>query len=125
RNGTAAALSNVATAAAGVGLQDIQTAAQKFVSKFLSQIDTMLQQSPGDFGSKTGVKIGLITDEINTLTTQMNAYAATTGGVIDATLTQFQDEIASLQQTNAGLIKDLAQFTTLKAQYGASIAEQL
>lgn len=122
-NQISAAAATIANTGAGAG--EIQNAASKFVSKFLSEIDAINQQNTGDFGAKLGFKSGLITGEIDKLQAAMDAYAATTGGIIDSTIVQYQEEIGALQQTNTAIAHDLAQFTILKASYGSSIAEQL
>ena len=126
------ALTSVGQAAQTISEGDVSNSAQKFVQKFVGNIDNLLQNSSGDFGDNLGTKISLIFDEIAQLKAARDAYFATTGGVIDSTVDQYNEEIQQLQDlvskgdtSTLSLSKQLADFTTYKAQYGAAIAEQL
>jgi hypothetical protein len=121
----AAAAINAAASSIGVGLDVATTAAEKFVAKFTSMVNDLANASTGDLGAKLGIKIELFTDQIAKLQAKYEAQLIASGGFVDIVAVQLLEEIASLQSTNHKMIEQLALFTTLKAQYGAGIAEQL
>jgi hypothetical protein len=121
----AAAAINAAANSIGVGLDTASTAAEKFVAKFTGMVNDLANASTGDLGAKLGIKIELFTDQIAKLQAKYEAQLIASGGFVDIVAHQLAEEIASLTTTNHKMIEQLALFTTLKAQYGAGIAEQL
>ena len=108
-----------------VSVSAINQSATADVDALLQKFKALSDASTGDFGDKLGVQIGLVTDAISQAQDQLAAEFQATGGKSDATTVYLNKEIAKLQDANTQMADDLARFTVLKAQYGASIAEQL
>ncbi|MGH7605404.1 MAG: hypothetical protein ACRENK_15590 [Gemmatimonadaceae bacterium] len=116
----------IISASQSVSAASVESSAQKAVDAFGKKVDAILSQSTGDFGDKTGVKIGLFTDQINNIQEALNEAIATYGQFSNnALVVSLQDELKDFKATNAQLGDELARFTVLKAQYGSGIAEQL
>lgn len=84
-------------------------------TQLVQQYGTLAGQSSGDFGAKTALQIAFIVAELDEL--QKAAGKKPTIKVAA--------EIKALQDSDKALTDSLVLFNTLKARYGASIAEQL
>lgn len=109
-----------------LAIQDLQDAASKAQAGYqasIAAINTVVSQSPGDFGDKTSLRMDLLQEQVAKYTALLNSTIAT--APYSVLVTAYQGILRDLGKQSSGLAASLAQFTILKAQYGASIAEQL
>jgi hypothetical protein len=118
----------IATAVTTINLAiaDLQDAAAKAQAEFsasMAAINSIVSGSGGDFGSKIALRMSLIQEQL----TKYQALLAQTQATnpYSPLMTAYQNILRELGKQNTGLAATLAQFTVLKAQYGATIAEQL
>jgi hypothetical protein len=127
-NSATTAATNISAAADtinSIAYPDTLSVAQKFIQKFTNQLTELVSHSTGDLGDKAAIELPLIQAQIDSINKQIaNAWLAS-GGQFNTTIETLQQELSGLTDFNDTLSKQLAQFTVLKAQYGAQIAQQL
>lgn len=120
-NAIAAAVTTI-----NLAIQDLQDAASKAQASYqasIAAINSVVSASPGDFGDKTTLRMELLQEQVAKYTALLNSTIAT--APYSVLVTAYQGILRDLGKQNQGLAASLAQFTILKAQYGASIADQL
>lgn len=123
-SGAAEAMQQVTAAAVGIGqaIGEGAAAADSFIGSIQAVTGSM--GSSFDTAAKLTQSLSLLAPEIASVQQQVNADPGRFQPNNEYTL-QLQGQLADLQSLQQDLTQQLAEFTIWKAQYGASVADQL